>query len=373
MKISVLIPTYNRPQYIADAIDSALAQDINDIEIIVVDDGSTDNTSVVLEPYQDRVRYVRTPHQGLAGARNACLQAARGQYLALLDDDDLYYPYKLRLQAQLLDFRPDIGMVYTNFSAFDADGFWDEFHLATYHSSAYRPGGVNYDSLFGECSALGHFWPTELSSTDPLQKWQHHKVYIGHIFEAYLFNTIVFTNSMLFRRELLQTTGWQHSRYGLFHDLEFALRLCKHAKVAFVDVPTYKLRYHPHQVSTTRRRHGELIAIRKQRDLLRVTRDHALRDTNYYRANRTRVDQQLARLCRAVAVPLLAHASGSRQTDRYFARRARLYLAKCREYGRAELLLCAMSYAPHLVRRVVFRLQSIIGAWKADRRRTAAP
>ena len=83
-------------------------------------------------------------------ARNVGMLAARGDYVAWLDSDDLYYPFKINLQAQLLDEYPDIGMVYTEFSAFSDDGFWDEFHLKKYHASAYRRGGIEYGQLFAE-------------------------------------------------------------------------------------------------------------------------------------------------------------------------------------------------------------------------------
>lgn len=359
-----MIPTYNRRHYLTEAIDSAIAQDTGDIEIIVVDDGSTDDTPSIADIYGDRIRYVRTEHRGFIAARNTGMQLARGEYLALLDDDDQYYPYKLRLQAALLDQRRDIGMVYTEFSAFSTEGFWDECHLQTYHKSAYRQGNIRYASLFEEDFRLPDLWRAPLPPADPLQRWADRRVYVGDIYEPYLFNTIVFTNSMMFRRDLLATTGLQRSRYGFFHDLEFALRLCKHARVAFVDVPTYRLRYHPQQVSTIRRHNGELVAIRKQRDLLRVTRDHALRNAEYYNAHRRTVERQLARLCRAVAVPLLAHASVSPRVDRRFARRARLYVARSRGYGYPERLLWLLSFSPHLLRRLVFKWLTIWAAGK---------
>ncbi len=85
------------------------------MEIIVVDDGSTDDTESALAPYRSTIRFFRTANQGPAMARNVGMRAARGEYVAWLDSDDLYYPFKVKLQAQLLDELPDIGMVYSEF------------------------------------------------------------------------------------------------------------------------------------------------------------------------------------------------------------------------------------------------------------------
>ena len=122
MKVSVLIPTYNRRRFVVDAVQSVLAQEYDDLEIVVVDDGSTDGTDSALAPYRSSIRYIRTANQGPAMARNVGMRAARGEYIAWLDSDDLYYPFKIRLQAQLLDELPTVGMVYSDFSAFDDKG-----------------------------------------------------------------------------------------------------------------------------------------------------------------------------------------------------------------------------------------------------------
>ena len=358
MKVSVLIPTYNRRQYVVEAIESVLAQDYSDMEIIVVDDGSTDGTESALKPYLSDIRLIRTENRGPASARNVGMAAARGEYIAWLDSDDLYYPFKIELQAGLLDRSPDIGMVYSEFSAFADDGYWEEFHLKTYHASAYLRGGVEYDELFAERQALDASSSYGIDRLVP-QGWRDRSVYFGDIHEAYQFNAIVFTNSMMFRRSLLEQTGLQQKKFGMFHDLEFALRICSHARVAFLDVPTYKLRYHAQQISTTRKPRGGKVAIRIQRDLLRVARHHLLRDAQFYSRHRERIDRHLARLCRAAAVPLLSYAGGTAHEDSHYPRRARRYLAKCRDYGQGEPLLYAMSFSPHLVRRLAFKLMSV--------------
>jgi Glycosyltransferases involved in cell wall biogenesis len=110
--ISVIIPTWNRASEVGKAIDSALAQTLAPLEIIVVDDGSTDATAEVLARYGDLIHVVRQRNQGVAAARNAGMAVARGELLAFLDSDDVWFPRKLELQAARFDADPGLGLVH---------------------------------------------------------------------------------------------------------------------------------------------------------------------------------------------------------------------------------------------------------------------
>jgi glycosyltransferase involved in cell wall biosynthesis len=113
--VSVIIPTYNRAELISQAIDSVLAQTVPAHEIIVADDGSTDDTAAVVAAYGDRVRYLALPHRGQpAATRNAGIRAATGVLLAFLDSDDLFLPDKLARQIAALAQTPAAGVVYSN-------------------------------------------------------------------------------------------------------------------------------------------------------------------------------------------------------------------------------------------------------------------
>lgn len=101
-QVSVIIPTHNRAGMVQDAIESALAQTFRDFEIIVVDDGSTDETREVLEKYKDRIHYFYQVNQGAAAARNNAIAASRGELIALLDSDDIWMPTKLAVQIEFL-------------------------------------------------------------------------------------------------------------------------------------------------------------------------------------------------------------------------------------------------------------------------------
>lgn len=357
-KVSVIIPTFNRADYVTKAVESVLRQSMQDFEIILVDDGSTDDTAKRLRKYGSKISYVRTRNQGFALARNTGLQAARGEYIAYLDSDDEYLEHKLEIQAGLLDEYPEVGIVYTEFSAFDDAGYYDESHLKEYHSSAYKRG-VSYDDVFFHKVPLSQmsFAVRALKGANP--EWLNRFAYFGRIFDTYLLKTIVFTNSIMFRRSMLSVIGLQNPRFGLFTDLEFVLRMCKDCAVAFIDVPTYRLRYHPDQISASNGETGARITIKKQMDLLRVLKAHGFADREYYNLHRTAIDRQLAGLHRAVAVPLLSYCDGNSHRNKYYPNRARKYLHKCAALGRPEYFLWILSYLPHFWRRLGFKFISV--------------
>ena len=121
MKVSILIPTYNRANLVPRAIESVLAQTYKDFEIIVVDDGSTDHTAQVLEAYKDRIKYIYKPNGGVSSARNLGLKHANGDFLVFLDSDDIIYPEKLQIQSDYLAKHPQIDVVCSAWKEIDND------------------------------------------------------------------------------------------------------------------------------------------------------------------------------------------------------------------------------------------------------------
>ena len=115
--VSIIMPAYNVAPYIASAVRSALVQTFSDFELIVVDDGSKDNTAEIVKSLMredGRVRLVQQANRGLAGARNTALRAARGDMFALLDSDDMWEPEFLAAQLAILEARPDVDIVTGN-------------------------------------------------------------------------------------------------------------------------------------------------------------------------------------------------------------------------------------------------------------------
>jgi glycosyltransferase involved in cell wall biosynthesis len=120
--VSIVIPTYNYGRFISETVDSALAQSYSPVEVIVVDDGSTDDTRDRLAGYGDHIRYIHQQNRGLSAARNTGIGAARGEFVALLDSDDLWLPDKLERQVAVCIQEPQTGLVATERFAINETG-----------------------------------------------------------------------------------------------------------------------------------------------------------------------------------------------------------------------------------------------------------
>ncbi|MGD9043438.1 MAG: glycosyltransferase [Desulfobacterales bacterium] len=105
--VSVIIPTYNRGWIVKEAIDSVLEQDFSDYELIVVDDGSDDDTPEILKTYRNKITVLRQPNKGVSAARNRGIEAAMGSLIAFLDSDDLWLPRKLSAQVNFFKRHPE--------------------------------------------------------------------------------------------------------------------------------------------------------------------------------------------------------------------------------------------------------------------------
>ena len=139
--VSVIIPTFNRSQLVINAIRSVLCQTYQDYEIIVVDDGSTDDTPEALKPYMDRIRYVHQRNLGASAARNRGVQLARGKWISILDSDDVWLPTKLEAQLKAVTMLgDDFGACFTNCD------FFGNTHAMP---SAFEQAGLNEDLPFG--------------------------------------------------------------------------------------------------------------------------------------------------------------------------------------------------------------------------------
>ncbi len=119
--VSIIIPTFNNAVYIRDALESVFSQSYNSYEIIVIDDGSTDDTQTILKSYLNQIQYIYQEHSGVAIARNRGLSIASGKYVAFLDSDDLFFSDKLTTQVKFLDDHPEIGAVHSGWHLIDSD------------------------------------------------------------------------------------------------------------------------------------------------------------------------------------------------------------------------------------------------------------
>jgi GT2 family glycosyltransferase len=152
--VTVVIPSYNSGRFVREAVESVLAQTYRNLETILIDDGSQDDTREQLAPYVGRIHYVYQTNQGLSAARNAGIRRARGEFIALLDADDLWHPQKIELQMQYLEEHPTVGLV-----AGDAMRDRREIHMAIKGASQDKVSHLSINQLvlrplFGPSSAL---------------------------------------------------------------------------------------------------------------------------------------------------------------------------------------------------------------------------
>ena len=148
-RVSVVICVYNGAPCVGRALDSVFTQDFDGVEVIVVDDGSTDDTPAVLNPYRDRAQIIRQENQGLAGARNAGVAAGRGEYVAFIDADDVWLPGRVAKTVAALDRAPNAVLAYSNAILVDAQ----DRPLA----QSYVPADKAYAPALEEL--LGGWWP----------------------------------------------------------------------------------------------------------------------------------------------------------------------------------------------------------------------
>ena len=119
-EVSVIIPTYNSAKYLVEAVDSVLAQTFRDFEVLVIDDGSTDDTEAVMREYASSVRYIKQENRGVSRARNRGIEESRGRWVAFLDADDTWRPNKLERQALALEKHSGYRACYSAYTTVDS-------------------------------------------------------------------------------------------------------------------------------------------------------------------------------------------------------------------------------------------------------------
>lgn len=215
--VSVVIPTHNRAHYLFEALESVFAQSFQNLEIIVVDDGSTDGTREQLKPLAaaNKLRYQYQQKQGVSAARNLGVELAQGAYIAFLDSDDLFQPPKLEKQLALFESDPELGFVHSNFSKFN-----DRGEDLGYRNTARYQGWI-YPWMLGEWSVL------------------------------------MAPSCMLARREVLLDVGGFDETISLGEDIDLWRRIAMRYRIGVVPEALSKVRVHPGNASKSKQRAAE--------------------------------------------------------------------------------------------------------------------
>jgi len=268
--VSVVIPTYNRAHLIGRTIDSVLGQSYDNVELVIVDDGSKDNTrDVIVGKYDARVRYFEKPNGGPASARNFGFREARGDYVALLDSDDTWHSWKLTLQIRCMEKYRDLGMTWTDMEMIDPDGkVVDPAYLRHMYSN-YR--NFTNEEIFSSTVPLRELAP-ELSDVVG-----DGKLRTGNIFSNMVMRNLVHTSTVVLRRDRLQkVVGFNESLKYSGEDFDFHLRTTREGPVGLLDISA--IRY---QQGMPDRLTSKKYAIHMADNLLRtiepvIARDRAL-------------------------------------------------------------------------------------------------
>ena len=192
-RVSVIIPTYNRGWIIKEAIDSVMAQDYRDFELIIVDDGSTDNTPDILNSYRSDIMVFRQENQGVSTARNRGLAEASGRFIAFLDSDDLWLPQKLFRQVEFFNKNPDAQICQTE-----------------------------------------ETWIRKGVRVNPKKR---HKKPWGMIFESSLALCLVSPSAVMIRRSLFEEVGGFDETLPACEDYDLWLRISCRYPVYLIDTP----------------------------------------------------------------------------------------------------------------------------------------
>jgi len=231
-RVTAAIVTHNRAQYLPRAIESVLDQTFGDLEVVVVDDGSTDETDQVVAPFLDRIRYVRQENQGRAAARNRAVALAQGELIAFCDSDDCWFPDRIERQLEAFDRTPDAGMVHGQVEVIDR---------------------------------AGRTLPDQTAAHRALLAGAHRH---GATYAGYASNCRCFSSTILVRRDVFDTVGLYDPEL-MIEDYDFYLRLVLDYPIEFLDGPPLaRYRLHEEQTAGAERGVGQIQTAEKHLALL---------------------------------------------------------------------------------------------------------
>jgi glycosyltransferase involved in cell wall biosynthesis len=247
--VSVVIPAFNAATTIDATIESVLNQTYKNIEIIVVNDGSTDRTATVLRKYSSRIQLVHQSNRGLAKARNTGAGMASGDFVCLLDADDLCLPERVALQVEALELFPDAVLCCSDFSAFNSMGHVADSHASNYYSViANSPGGLT--TLFSSSAILG----------DSPRFGLNEKVSLlyGHVYRQLFLGNFIHPPTVMIRRKFLVQVGGFDESIKYNSDWECFVRLARLGSFLYVCHPLLAYRLSDNQMSRNNRGRGQL-------------------------------------------------------------------------------------------------------------------
>ncbi|MEX2213440.1 MAG: glycosyltransferase family A protein [Phycisphaeraceae bacterium] len=228
--VSVLIPVYNAAGFLRETLESALSQSYRNLEVIVNDDGSTDDSPAIIAAFGNRLRTTVTRRAGIAGARNAMLKVAHGKYVALLDHDDLFLPEKTAMQVAIMEANPQVAVCHTATECFDA-------------------------------------W----TGDGPIPDERRRRI-DGACFDKLLQSNGIVPCSAMIRRSALPPDGFDEAIFGV-DDYKLFLRILFRHEAHYVKALTARYRRHESQTSGSQGRNLQLFGCRAKLEVLDEFKD----------------------------------------------------------------------------------------------------
>lgn len=240
--ISVIVPLFNCERYVAQAVESVLRQECDSLELIVVNDGSTDRSVESLGPYRDRIRLVDQPHSGVAAARNLGMQMARGRFVAFLDADDWWYPSRLAAQLAAADRFRDAGLIFSDFSVVDEAGSVQiERGLRPWYGVFRDASSTAWSDVYSRSSVLRY--------TTPDGSVGEAEGFAGNVGTWLYSGNFINTSSVLLRRACIEGAGQFDLSLSTEEDYDYWLRIAGKWELAFVDAVLVARRRRPGQLT----------------------------------------------------------------------------------------------------------------------------
>ena len=241
LRVSVVIPTYNRGHLIHRALCSAIADIEGDDEIIIVDDGSSDGTEDVVRKFEDpRIRYIRQANLGAGAARNRGTSEARHELVAYLDSDDEWMPGKTALQRRFLAARDDVLFCFANFAT-QYGGVRSARDFGNWHKSTLLPG-QSYDRAWDQIMGAPRLYSAIAELPSGIIDFP---VYIGDIYYDEMHTNYVLTSSLMVRNRIKSDMDWFATTVQTYEDWECFGRLARRGLGSFLDHETTIRHRHP--------------------------------------------------------------------------------------------------------------------------------
>ena len=228
--VSIIIPTHNCGKYIKESIESVLNQTYRNFELIIVDDGSTDNTSDVLRSYENKIKYIYQKNQGTCKARNVGLNTAKGEYIAFLDADDRWNPFKLEFQIKIMENITRIGMLFTNYSTIDSCSKYIDHFVMEKSFPIFEEYKLNYKSIFPEKLYIN------LNIDEEIYGNYDKHVYFGDIFSKLFMGNFILPSTVILKRSCIDASMLFNEKYKCAVDQDFHLRFSKRYTIGFINI-----------------------------------------------------------------------------------------------------------------------------------------